>query len=61
MLSKAQGSWEYLSLREEKSDGRNSKNILADAFEAFIAAIYLDKGFDFTFKIVKDIHDRYLF
>ena len=44
-----------LGVGEEKSNGRNCKNILADAFEAFIAAIYLDKGFDFTFKIVKSI------
>lgn len=47
-----------LGVGEEKSNGRNCKNILADSFEAFIAAIYLDKGFDFTFKIVKDIFQK---
>jgi ribonuclease-3 len=31
-----------LSKQIEESDGRNSFNILEDAFEAFIAAIYLD-------------------
>ena len=44
-----------LGVGEEKSGGRNGKNILADAFESFIAAIYLDKGFDFTFEFVKRI------
>lgn len=47
-----------LGVGEEKSDGRNSKNILADSFEAFMAAIYLDKGFDFTFNIVKEIFEK---
>lgn len=46
-----------LGIGEEKSGGRNGKNILADAFEAFIAAIYLDKGFDFAFSIVKNIFE----
>lgn len=44
-----------LGVGEEKSNGRNCKNILADAFEAFMAAIYLDKGFEKTFSIVKEI------
>ena len=44
-----------LGVGEEKSNGRNCKNILADSFEAFMAAIYLDKGFEFTFKIVESI------
>ena len=44
-----------LGVGEEKSGGRNGKNILADAFEAFVAAVYLDKGFDFTFEFVKSI------
>lgn len=47
-----------LGVGEEKSNGRNCKNILADAFEAFMAAIYLDQGFEVTFKIVKDIFEE---
>jgi ribonuclease-3 len=47
-----------LGVGEEKSNGRNCKNILADSFEAFIAAIYLDKGFEFTFRIVKSIFNE---
>ena len=44
-----------LGVGEEKSGGRSGKNILADAFEAFVAAIYLDKGFDFAFNFVKSV------
>lgn len=37
---------------EEVSGGRRKPSILADAFEAVIAAIYLDGGFDAAFKTV---------
>lgn len=47
-----------LGVGEEKSGGRNGKNILADAFEAFVAAIYLDKGFDFAFSFVKSVFEE---
>ena len=33
-----------LGVGEEKNNGRNRKSILADAFEALLAAIYLDSG-----------------
>jgi len=36
-----------LSENEEFSDGRSKDSILADAFEAFIGAVYLDKGINF--------------
>ena len=32
-----------------------NQTILADVFEAFVAAIYLDQGFEFTKKFVLDI------
>lgn len=47
-----------LGVGEEKSNGRNCKNILADSFEAFMAAIYLDQGFEFTFRVVKSIFEE---
>lgn len=47
-----------LGVGEERSNGRNCKNILADSFEAFMAAIYLDQGFEKTFKIVKSIFEE---
>ena len=34
--------------------------IIADVFEAFIAAMYLDKGFDFTAKFVMNIIRKYI-
>lgn len=39
------GSYLYLSKGEEINDGRKNKNILADCFEALIAAIFIDQGF----------------
>ncbi len=40
------GNWILLGKGEEKSGGRAKPKILADAFEAIIAAVYLDGGFD---------------
>jgi ribonuclease III len=39
------GKWLLLGKGEEKSGGRGKAKILADAFEALIAAVYLDGGF----------------
>ena len=41
---------------EERSGGRKKKSILADAFEALIAAIYLDNGKNF--EIIQQISKR---
>lgn len=35
-----------LSKGEEESGGRTNKSILANTFEAFVGALYLDQGFD---------------
>jgi ribonuclease-3 len=40
------GRWVLLGKGEEKSGGRAKASILADAFEAIVAAVYLDGGFD---------------
>ena len=40
------GKYLLLGIGEEKNNGRNRKSILADAFEALLAAIYLDAGED---------------
>ena len=40
------GRWVLLGKGEEKSGGRAKPSILADAFEAIVAAVYLDGGFD---------------
>ena len=34
--------------------------IIADVFEAFVAALYLDKGLEFTSKLVMDIIKKYI-
>jgi ribonuclease-3 len=39
------GRWLLLGKGEEKSGGRGKPSILADAFEAILAAVYLDGGF----------------
>ena len=39
------GAWLVLGKGEEKSGGRTKPSILADAFEALLAAVYLDGGF----------------
>lgn len=38
------GKYLLLGVGEEKNNGRNRKSILADAFEALLAAIYIDAG-----------------
>ena len=40
------GNYLLLGHGEEKSNGRERKSILADAFEALLAAIYIDSGAD---------------
>ena len=39
------GAWLVLGKGEDKSGGRAKPSILADAFEAILAAVYLDGGF----------------
>lgn len=47
---------EYLRLGrgEELTGGRSKKTILADVFEAFIGALYLDQGMEKTKEFVRD-------
>ena len=40
------GKYLLLGVGEEKNDGRNRKSILADAFEALLAAVFIDAGND---------------
>ncbi|MEK9169766.1 MAG: ribonuclease III [Patescibacteria group bacterium] len=43
-----------LSRGEEKGAGRTNNNIMADCFEALIAAIFLDKNFETAYTFVVD-------
>lgn len=42
-----------MSKGEEATGGRSNRSILADTFEAFLGAIYLDQGFETCVKILK--------
>lgn len=46
------GTYLMLSKGEESNKGRENTNILADCFEALIAVIFLDKGFDTAYDFV---------
>ena len=48
------GEYMLLSKGEEANKGRENPNILADAFEALIAAIFLDKGFEVAYTFISD-------
>jgi ribonuclease-3 len=47
------GNWILLGKGEEKSGGRTKPKILADAFEAIVAAVYLDGGFQAAWDLVE--------
>ncbi len=46
------GRWLMLGRGEEKSGGRTKPSLLADAFEAILAAVYLDGGFTAAWDLV---------
>lgn len=59
------GQYLFLGKGEEISGGRNQKAIIADAFEALIAAVYLDRGFKnaklfFEKNVLPYIHDTFI-
>ena len=47
------GNWLLLGKGEEKSGGRAKPKILSDAFEAIVAAVYLDGGFQAAWDLVE--------
>ena len=47
------GSYILLGKGEIQTNGRNKNSILADTFEALLAAVYLDGGFRAAFDVVK--------
>ncbi|HOP56805.1 MAG TPA: ribonuclease III [Bacillota bacterium] len=47
------GDYLLLGKGEEKNSGREKPALLADAFEAFLGAIFLDKGFDEVQKVLE--------
>lgn len=45
--------WIRLGKGEEATGGRNKASILSDVYEAVCAAVYLDRGFEAAFKMIK--------
>ena len=54
------GTYILLGKGEDQTNGRNKNSILADTFEALMAAIYLDGGFRKVFQIL-EFHFKPLF
>lgn len=46
------GDYLYLSKGQSQENGRQNINLLADCFEALIAGIFLDRGFDEAYEFV---------
>ena len=46
------GSYVYLGKGAEASGGRDSESILSDVYEAMIASIFLDRGYEYARKLV---------
>ena len=54
------GSYLTLAKGEEQSGGRNRSSILADAMEAVIAAIYLDRGLTLAKRVILELLGNHL-
>jgi len=48
------GRYLFLGKGEEQTDGRKKPNLLADAFEAILGAVYLSNGIEAATKMVQD-------
>lgn len=44
-----------LGAGEEKTGGRNRDSVIADMFEAFIGAVYLDQGLDVVYRLLDNL------
>lgn len=49
------GDYLFLGKGEEMGDGREKPSLLADAMEALLGAIYLDRGFKKAYKVIRRI------
>ncbi|HPC04426.1 MAG TPA: ribonuclease III [Syntrophales bacterium] len=49
------GSYLLLGRGEEASGGRTKPSILANAFEAILAAVYLDRGYDEAYRFIERV------
>jgi ribonuclease-3 len=49
------GSFLRLSKGEEESKGRQNQSLLADCFEAFVGALFIDQGIDSVTKFLEEV------
>ena len=49
-----------LGIGEEKTGGRNRDSIIADMFEAFIGAVYLDQGQKIAYKLLDELMSEHI-
>jgi len=49
------GDFLLLGKGEESSGGRNKRSILSNTFEALMAAIYLDSGYEKTYRLISNL------
>jgi ribonuclease-3 len=49
------GNYLKLSRGEEESKGRENQSLLADCFEAFVGALFVDQGIDAAFNFVAEV------
>ncbi len=54
------GDYLYLGKGEDQTGGRDKASLLADAFEAVLGAMYLDRGWDKAFSMVKKYYEPVL-
>jgi ribonuclease-3 len=54
------GDYLYLGRGEDQTGGRDKASLLADAFEAVLGAMYLDRGWDKVFAMVKKYYEPVL-
>ncbi len=59
-LSQQMGLADLMEMGERAGKSKVSKSILADAFEAIIAAVYLTHGYEQAFLFVEGVYDRYI-
>ena len=50
-----------LGVGEEKNGGRSKDSIIADMFEAFIGAIYLDQGKDVVYRLLDELMLKHIY
>ncbi len=49
-----------LGIGEEKTGGRDRDSIIADMFEAFIGAVYLDQGLDVVYGLLDQLMEKHI-